>query len=391
MKVLFFHVPSQGMYNLIEPVLLELTRRGDRVIHYNGPTFASAPRDSSIELRSYRDYHGYLPDRFDREMSLFDLGLLLLETAEHIVEFVRAEVVAEAPDAILFSKFMVAPKVIARTYSIPSACLTTGYVFHPEVALDREEARPATMNMANVRRVREFRQRARAFYERHLAAPLDANDVFVNEATLNLVLGLELFQPGRAMIPERFRFIGPPVDIDGEPASKDLIYVSLGSIFSSNRTFFDVCLRALATMGRVVISLGGRLSPTEFAAVPANIDVVRFAAQKDLLRKASVFITHGGAGGVYEAIAAGTPMIVVPQIPEQAFYGRTVARLGLGRCLHAGDLTVELLRTTVQDVLGDAAIARNVRTLRDSLPLVAPAVTAGDAIHEIAAVTSHDW
>src|SRR5262245_60706219 len=129
MKILFFHIPSLGMYHAIEPVLVELARRGHQVIHCNEAGFRQYIENTHIRFTPYRSYKGYSPSAFRNTMNLYELGLLLLETAEHMMGFVEEEVLGESPDLILHSKFMAAPKAVARKHGIPVACLTTGTVF----------------------------------------------------------------------------------------------------------------------------------------------------------------------------------------------------------------------------------------------------------------------
>src|SRR5262245_62150402 len=241
MKVLFFHVPSLGMYRLIEPVLVRLAECGHTVVHHNCADFQRYATSEAIRFEPYPSYDGYWPHAFRRDMNLYDLGLLLFETAEHIMSAVEAAVRREAPDVILHSKFMAAPKVIANKYGVPAACLTPGYIFHPRVVLDRERPRNRSVDFSNVRSMRRFRTRAQRFYETYPHAGSDQNDIFVNEESLNVVLGLRELQPTSPHISSRHLFVGPTVAERHDPKSYDVIYVSLGSIFSDNREFFELC------------------------------------------------------------------------------------------------------------------------------------------------------
>src|SRR5258708_32308353 len=98
----------------METVLLELHRGGHHLTHCNEESFRRYVRNAPVGFRPYRRYQGYFPNKFRSSMNLYELGLLLLETAEHTVDFVEAEVLREAPDLILHSKFTAAPKAIPR-------------------------------------------------------------------------------------------------------------------------------------------------------------------------------------------------------------------------------------------------------------------------------------
>src|SRR6476660_4216550 len=180
MKILFFHIPNLGMYHAIEPILLELQERGHQVIHYNEPGFRRYVQNAPFCFISYSNYGGYFPNRFHSSMNLYELGLLLLETAEHTVDFVEAEALRESPDLILHSKFTAAPKIVARKHGIPAECLTKGFVLDPRTTPDAEKEKRSPVDMSSVSSFLRFRKRAKKFYDQHLNGSSDADDIFVN-------------------------------------------------------------------------------------------------------------------------------------------------------------------------------------------------------------------
>ncbi len=385
MKVLFFHIPSLGMYHSIEPVLLELRQRGHQVIHYNEAGFSRHTKDAPISFVPYSSYEGYFPKTFRDPMNLYELGVLLLETAERTVDFVEAEVLRESPDLVLHSKFMAAPKAIAAKQEIPAVCLTTGFVFHPRTILNEERKKGPRVDLSNLSSFLHFRKRAKKFYDKYLAGSSDLDDIFVNDEALNLVLSLEVFQPARSHLPAHCRFVGPTVHIDRYSKSYELIYVSLGSVFVDNKAFFETCIQALGVLGRrAVISLSGGFSPGDFDNVPENVELCHFVRQTDVLQNAAVFVTHGGDQSVSEAIYCETPMVVVPQIPEQLSRAQEVQRLGLGKYIGPADLTAALLSSTVAEVLDDLAFRHNVQSLKQSMPEIPAAIAACNQIEEFA-------
>src|SRR6476660_5801871 len=180
MKILFFHIPNLGMYHAIEPILLELQERGHEVIHCNELGFRRYVQNAPFRFTPYGSYEGYFPSKFSSSMNLYELGLLLLETAEHTVDFVEAEVLCESPDLILHSKFTAAPKIVAKKHGIPAACLTNGFVLDPRTILDAEKEKRSPVDMSNVSSLLRFQKRAKKFYDQHLNGSSDADDIFVN-------------------------------------------------------------------------------------------------------------------------------------------------------------------------------------------------------------------
>jgi MGT family glycosyltransferase len=318
-------------------------------------------------------------------MNLYELGLLLLETAERTVDFVEAEVLRESPDLILHSKFTAAPKIVARKHGIPAACLTNGFLLDPRTILDAERKKRSPVDMSSVSSFLRFRKRAKRFYDQHPNGSSDADDIFVNDEALHLVLGLEMLQPARSSVSSRCRFVGPTVRMENYSKSYELIYVSLGSVFVDNKAFFQTCIEALGMLGRrAIISLSGHLSPGDFGQVPDNVELWHFVHQTDVLQKASVFVTHGGDSSVSEAIYCETPMVVVPQIPEQLLRAQQIQRLMLGKYIDPTELTVDLLRGTLAEVLENPLFRNNVQAFKDSLPKIPSAITACNQIEEFA-------
>jgi len=385
MKILFFHIPNLGMYHAIEPILLELQERGHHVIHYNEPGFRRYVENAPFSFIAYKNYEGYFPNKFHSSMNLYELGLLLLETAEHTVDFVEGEVLRESPDLILHSKFTAAPKIVAKKHGIPTACLTNGFVLDPRTILDAEKEKRSPVDMSNVSSFLRFQKRAKKFYGQYLNGNSDTGDVFVNDEALHLVLGVEMLQPARSSLSSHCNFVGPTVRMEQYSKSYELIYASLGSVFVDNKAFFQTCIQALGTLGRrAIISLSGHFSPGDFGQVPDNVELSHFVNQTHVLQKASVFVTHGGDSSVSEAIYCETPMVVVPQIPEQLLRAQQIQRLMLGKYISPTDLTVDVLRGAVAEVLENPLFRQNVQALKESLPKIPAAITACNQIEEFA-------
>jgi zeaxanthin glucosyltransferase len=118
--------------------------------------------------------------------------------------------------------------------------------------------------------------------------------------------------------------------------SRRLLYVSLGSqSYVAGRERVAGLLRAVAEAftGRpdwqVVLSTGSLLDPAEIPAPPGGI-VTGWAPQLELLRRASVAVTHAGLGTVKECIVCGVPLVVFPfLLGDQPDKARRVALKGL--------------------------------------------------------------
>jgi UDP:flavonoid glycosyltransferase YjiC (YdhE family) len=134
--------------------------------------------------------------------------------------------------------------------------------------------------------------------------------------------------------------------------------------------------RLLGTLGsmpvRVLVTLGGVLSP-EAVPAPANVVVRGFVAHEAVLPRMSAVVTHAGMSTVTTALAAGVPLVCVPQGRDQPLNAARVDELGAGLVL-APDAVPDLLAAAVRAVLAD----QRFRTVAKGLAANAAAVGHGE-------------
>src|SRR3954447_2473547 len=148
----------------------------------------------------------------------------------------------------------------------------------------------------------------------------------------------------------------PPAWVDALGVDRPVVYVTSGTELAAVtfpwRELFTVVsgldLDAVAT-------IGPHVDPVALGAVPANVRVERFVPQADLLRRASVVISHGGAGTVLGAASHGRPQLVLPLFADQWENGVAVEGAGCG-------IVLEPDRRALED------IDRSLRALLHSAP-----------------------
>ena len=68
---------------------------------------------------------------------------------------------------------------------------------------------------------------------------------------------------------------------------------------------------------QLVLSIGDQVDPKQIGPVPSNAIIVKRAPQLELLKQASVCITHAGLNTVLESLAQGVPQLAIPITFEQ--------------------------------------------------------------------------
>ena len=114
--------------------------------------------------------------------------------------------------------------------------------------------------------------------------------------------------------------------------TRKLVYCSFGTQCRAYPTALSALQQVIVTVGEmeeyqlVVTSDDERISVN----LPRNVLVRKSVPQLQVLDRASVLITHGGLGGIKEAILARVPMIVIPFDHDQPLNAKRVEHRKLG-------------------------------------------------------------
>jgi MGT family glycosyltransferase len=96
--------------------------------------------------------------------------------------------------------------------------------------------------------------------------------------------------------------------------------------------------------------VGRNIDPDDLRPIPSNAIIVSTAPQIELLKRASLCITHAGLNTVLEALAQGVPIVAIPIAFDQPGVAARVAYHGVGEFVEVGDLTAEHLSDLIQKV-----------------------------------------
>jgi MGT family glycosyltransferase len=182
------------------------------------------------------------------------------------------------------------------------------------------------------------------------------------------------FEFPRRELPESFHFVGPlhrqesraatafPWErLDGRP----VIYASMGTLQNGMEWVFRAIADGCSGMGaQVIISLGGNLDIAQFAGLPGEPLVVKFAPQIDVLKRASLCITHAGLNTALESLAQGVPMVAIPITNDQPAVGARIAWTGAGRVVPLNKVKEGALRAAVSEVMGTPSYREGARRLQ---------------------------
>ncbi|MEO5767671.1 MAG: glycosyltransferase [Polyangia bacterium] len=187
---------------------------------------------------------------------------------------------------------------------------------------------------------------------------------------------------GSGQAPLRVRMVE---DVSAAPATwappgdeRPLVYITFGTIVGTSpalRGVYRTSLEAIASLPvRALLTTGRGMEEGTLGAIPANVHVEEWVPQRDVLARAATVVCHGGSGTVRGSLAAGVPMVVVPQGADQPHNARRIAAVGAGLALPNSDsasLSAALVR-----VLADPDFARAARRIADEIAVMPPIDTA---------------
>ena len=144
---------------------------------------------------------------------------------------------------------------------------------------------------------------------------------------------------------------------------------SMGGIESARtRRIATLTAEALKRAGSrgVLLSNHGSI---DGAGLPDGIVGVAGEVPYDwLFPRVAVAVHHGGAGTVAAALRAGVPSVVIPLLPDQAFWAWRVATLGVGPApIPPKQLTAERLSAAILQAATDPRMRRRCRLLKEKI------------------------
>jgi MGT family glycosyltransferase len=129
-----------------------------------------------------------------------------------------------------------------------------------------------------------------------------------------------------------------------------LVYASMGTLVNGLEFVYRTILDAVRNVQgiQVVLSVGRNVDIDDLGPIPANVLVVSSAPQLELLKRASLCITHAGLNTTLEALAQGVPMIAIPIGYDQPGVATRIAYHRVGEVIELEDLTVARLARLIQ-------------------------------------------
>ncbi|HET9367996.1 MAG TPA: glycosyltransferase [Candidatus Udaeobacter sp.] len=168
--------------------------------------------------------------------------------------------------------------------------------------------------------------------------------------------------------------------LTGEP----LVYASMGTILNGQVDVFRTIVAAVAKNKnlQLVLSIGDQVDPKQIGPAPNNAIIAKRVPQLELLKQATVCITHAGLNTVLESLAQGVPQLAIPVTYDQPGVAARIAHKRTGVVTSLDKLTADHLALLLEEVLTNQTYRENAHRLQKAITEANGLSVAADLIEE---------
>jgi MGT family glycosyltransferase len=351
------------------------------VIYYSIEEYREKIEAAGARCRTYESLSPSV--RFDfgsddkSSPSLPKIARVMIEFCERSLPFLLDVIRQDEPDYILHDFTCLWGKYVSQILQIPAIATIPQF---PVNMKRRPDPYPGMysdmfrMFVGGIPALIQFRRTANRISQVYSVRRAGLWDMLANHEDLNIVFTSRYFQPHAEDFNDSFVFVGPSIaerdetlDFSLDFGNGPLVYISLGTVLNIDAKFYQCCFDAFAgTEKRIVLSAGADTNLDSLGAAPNNFVVRSYVPQLEILKRADVFVTHGGMNSISEGLWYGVPLLVIPQGSDQYLVAARVETLKAGAALNKRRLTPEALRQAVDSVALDEGIRANIETIQDS-------------------------
>ncbi len=404
---------ATGHLNTMFPLGRELQRRGHRITIFSGSNVQSKALEMGFEFRAIgesefspqrkaqvskqqREKSGFAALRHSLETLKLRAAISLRDSPAAIKE---AGVEALLVDLSAFEGGTIAERLnlpfvtvccVLAFYQeecVPPVCTTWNY--NPALwARLRHRAAYTLVNLVG----KPIRDAISEYRKQWKLLPYSSNNDFFSKLAIISQHPAE-FEFPRHELPPWFHFTGPFHDSTGRlqvdfPFEKlrgqPLIYPSLGTLQNRLKYVFRCIAEACVGLeAQLLISLGGGLEPEALPNLPGEPLVVKYAPQLELLKRATLTITHAGLNTTLESLSNGVPLVAIPIADDQPGVAARIAWTGAGECLPLPRLSVPKLRDAIRRVLTENSYKQNALRLQEAIRRAGRVCLAVDIIEQV--------
>ena len=167
---------------------------------------------------------------------------------------------------------------------------------------------------------------------------------------------------------------------DGTPN----VYVTMGSTGRFDSFLRKSFAQFAAMPYRFVVTTAGQIAEDTMRNAPANFRFTKYAPGARILPHCAAMIFHGGNGSMYQALAAGVPMLSIPTHYEQEMNTKIAVRAGFCKRLPPRKAGTDALSRALREVLETDRYRAAAMRIAERVRSTNGAANAADICEQIA-------
>ncbi|MCR3759555.1 macrolide family glycosyltransferase [Clostridium felsineum] len=380
-KILFLSSPAYGHINPTLGIINELVKDGQEVTYFSTDNFKDSIENTGAIFKAFKkpvytfkNDGGYAPNSAMGLKLRMEYFVQLLSSAEEYIDAILEQIKGFKFDAIGYTAIFPFGNIISQILKIPS--FSSFAIFASPKEMISERAINSMNKMAEQSGMSElFIDISTKLEEKYNIKMPSIINLLFNEGNLNFAYTSEYFVAHPEYYNENFRFIGPPIynrnDVKNDfpfekLEGKRVIYVSLGTVFSNfDKTLYEIFFEAFKDMDAIVVMTAYKTDLSEFN-IPKNFIVRNYISQSKVLKYAEAAVTHGGMNSVNDLIVNNVPFVAIPLGADQPYMSSRAEKLGACISLDRNNLTAEILKNSLNEILSNSKYTQNIRRINES-------------------------
>lgn len=354
---LFVNGNLYGHMNPTLPVIAALVNRGEEVWCFCSKLFENKINESGAHFLDLGEsleafMAGYTPTG---NHPFYKLLEYIIRYDEAMLPELTAKIRDLSFDYVVCDSILGGGYFLKKLLNIPVICSNSSFAMNKLPVPERMMA-PGFHPQLD-----DFYKRLEAVCDTYQVTVPSGYELFISKGDLNLVYTSKEFN-SEDEFDDSYEFVGPSIKERKEAADfpfekiadKRAVYISLGSINTNFPDFYKSCMAALKNIGRpVIMSVGTKCDIDSLGEIPDNFIVRNYVPQLEILKRADVFISHGGFNSVSEALYYGVPVIAVPLVNDQYMVAKRLEKTGAGVTLQMNEINEKIIKEAVSELLNE--------------------------------------
>ncbi|WP_440115340.1 macrolide family glycosyltransferase [Paenibacillus sp. QZ-Y1] len=385
-RVLVVMIPAEGHINPSLGLIKELVENGDEVVYCCTEKYRTKIEAIGAQFKAYSFNEATLLNNpgmkpFELKHPYQFLYMMLKKIIQRFIPDVMNLVENdETYDYLIFDSIIGwGGQILGEKLGIPTVCSTSTFVFVEPLGSDNQLKDDSEEVKELYNGIMEMSQQVASRF--NVVAPSLA-ELSGPPGQLKIVYTSRYFQPMGEKLDDSFVFTGPSIiPRKDAPAFaneslhalyKQAVYISMGTILNKDLDFYKLCFIAFRDLPVQFILSSGKDTDIEPIAdlIPDNFIIRPYVPQLEVLQGVDAFLTHAGMNSTSEALYYNVPLIMLPLTSDQPRVASRVQELGAGVIVDKNNLTSDVLKSAVLEVLGNVSYREHAevigKTLRDA-------------------------